>query len=170
MPLMPTLYSLANDPDNPRDVLDEILDTTEPNYTAKKTAMWDRFAYRGIGNSDVDYWVAVMALRADELYNEYALKIKAVSEYYGDELLASRVDLTDGSVKSNSINRNYDPPEVTTSGDVATNYLADQGRTDFEQTTQSGLLPETVKAYKDAVEDIFREFAAEFDRYFYWGL
>lgn len=176
----PTPYSLANDADDPRDVFEEIfpqwIDDDDhslgerPYWEAKRAALWARFHDTGIGNADVDYWIRAMKGRHSEIEERYDIKFRVFAEYKARLAAAQEVDLSDGSLESNSVNRVYDPPEVSVQGAVAEDYLADQNRTDFSQKTYGGLEPETVREYMDAVSNPAESFAREFDRLFYWGL
>lgn len=178
--IVPTPYSLLNDPDDPRDVFEEIfpqyVDPDDPSlgerpfWSEKRTALWVRFHDTGIGNDDVDYWVRCMKGKAGEIETEYDMKFRVFAEYKARFDLAASVDLSDGRVESESVNRNYDPPEVAIQGATADDYLSDQNRTDFTQRTFGGLEPETVREYMDAIRDPHEDYAREFDRLFYWGL
>lgn len=133
--------------------------------------MWNRFHDTGIGNADKDYWERCMKAKAAEIDGRYEVKFRVWNEYQA-RLAANvnDVDLSDGKIESNSVNRTYDPPEVAVQGAVANDYLADQNKTDYEQKTYGGLEPETVRQYGDAVENPFETWAREFDKLFYWGL
>ena len=115
-----------------------------------------------------------MKAKAAEIDGRYEVKFRVWSEYQVRlAALAAQnkeIDLSDGKIESNSVNRNYDPPEVAVQGAVAADYLADQNRTDYEQKTYGGLEPETVRQYGDAAENPFEIWAREFDKLFYWGL
>ena len=166
----PTPWSILNDADDGEDVFESIFPNTDSYYTEKRLAMWNRFHDTGIGNSDKTYWERAMKAKAAEIEGRYAVKFRVWSEYQSRLALASSVDLSDGSVQTTSTNRTYDPPEVSTAGAVAGNYLADQTRTDYEQKTYGGFESDTVRQYADGVENPFETWAREFDKLFYWGL
>ena len=96
--------------------------------------------------------------------------MRAFVEYKTRLEAAESIDLSDGKIVSNSVNRTYDPPETPSGVKLAENFLAEQNRTDYEQESYGGLEPETVRQYADAVQNPFETWAAEFDRLFYWGL
>ena len=166
----PTPYSILNRDEDSYDIFEKIIPNTDTYYTEKRLALWNRFHDTGIGNSDEAYWIRAMKARAAEIAGRYDIKMRVFSEYKTRLASAASVDLSDGKITSNSVNRTYDPPEVSVQGAVADDYLADQNKTDYEQKTYGGLEAETVRQYGDAVENPFERWAAEFDKLFYWGL
>ena len=166
----PTPYSILNDPDDGEDVFETIFPNTDAYYTEKRLAMWNRYHDTGIGNADKAYWERCVKARAAEIEGRYAIKFRVWQEYTARLAQAQSVDLSDGKVKSKSVNRTYDPPEVSVVGATADNYLSEQNRTDYEQDSYGGLEPDTVRQYGDAVENPFETWAREFDKLFYWGL
>ena len=167
---VPTPYSIQNRNIDPYDIFAKIIPETDKYATEKRLALWDRFHDTGLGNDNEEYWIRCMKARADEISGRYDIKFRVYTEYKTRLEAAESIDLSDGKIVSNSVNRTYDPPEVSIANKVAENYLADQNRTDFEQESYGGLEPETVRQYADAVENPFETWAAEFDRLFYWGL
>ena len=167
---VPTPYSIQNRDTDPYDIFAKIIPETDKYATEKRLALWDRFHDTGLGNDNEEYWIRCMKARADEISGRYDIKMRAFSEYKARLEAVDSIDLSDGKIVSNSVNRTYDPPEVSIANKVAENYLADQNRTDYEQTSFGGLEPETVRQYADAVQNPFETWAAEFDRLFYWGL
>ena len=168
--MVPTPYSIQNDPDDGEDVFETIIPTTDAYSTEKRAALWARFCDRGIGNPDKAYWERCMINRATEIEDRYDIKMRVFSEYKSRLALAQSVDLADSSMESKSINRLYDPPETSVAETTPTSYLADQNVTDFTQTTHGGLEPETVAEYMAAIRNPFEEWAREFDKLFYWGI
>ena len=166
----PTPYSILNDPDDGEDVFETIIPTSEAYYSEKRAALWARFHDTGLGNADKTYWERAMHYRYEEISEKYDIKFRVFAEYKARLALASKVDLSDGSMESNSVNKVYDPPEVTVSGATAADYLADQTKTEFSQKTFGGLESETVREYMDGVSNPAEAFAREFDKLFYWGL
>ena len=166
----PTPYSILNDPDDGEDVFETIIPTSEAYYADKRAALWARFHDTGLGNEDKAYWERAMNYRYKEIKERYDIKFRVFSEYKARLAQASKVDLSDGSMESESLNKVYDPPEVSVSGATAADYLADQTKTEFSQKTFGGLEPETVREYMDAVSNPAEAFAREFDKLFYWGL
>lgn len=130
-----------------------------------------RFHDTGIGNTDEDYWIRCMKAKAWEIYDEYVVKFRAWTEY--EARLAANsgdISLDDSTVHSQSVQGEYDPPIVNNALDNANNYLAQQNINTFDQRSQGGLEPETVRQYMDAVRDPFEEWATRFDKLFYWGI
>ena len=166
----PTPYSILNDPDDGEDVFETIIPTSEAYYADKRAALWARFHDTGLGNADKTYWERAMHYRYEEISERYDIKFRVFAEYKARLALATKVDLSDGSMESESLNKVYDPPEVSVQGATATDYLADQTKTEFNQKTFGGLEPETVREYMDAVSNPAEAFAREFDKLFYWGL
>ena len=171
MVLMPTPYSILNDPDDGEDVFETIFPNTDSYYTEKRLALWNRFHDTGLGNPDKQYWERAMKAKAGEIEGSYAIRFRVWSEYQA-RLAANTgdVDISDGEIESESVNKNYDPPEVAVVGDTAANYLADQNKTEFKQVSHGGTEPDSVRQYMDDVSNPFESYAREFDKLFYWGL
>ena len=167
----PTPYSILNDPDDGEDVFETIFPNTDSYYNEKRTAMWMRFHDTGLGNADKAYWERCMKAKAGEIEGRYAIKFRVWKEYQA-RLTANTgdVDISDGEIESESVNKNYDPPEVNNAGDDAANYLADQNKTEFKQKSHGGTEPDSVRQYMDDVSNPFEAYAREFDKLFYWGL
>lgn len=166
----PTPYSILNDPDDGEDVFETIFPNTDAYFTEKRLAMWSRFHDTGIGNADKAYWERCVKAKAAEIEGRYAIKFRVWTEYTARLAAATSVDLADSSIESESVNKTYDPPEVSVVGATAENYLADQNKTEYNQKTFGGLESDTVRQYADGVENPFERWAAEFDKLFYWGL
>lgn len=167
---VPTPYSIQNRDIDPYDIFERIIPETDKYATEKRLALWDRFHDTGIGNDDETYWIRCMKARADEISGRYDIKMRVYTEYKTRLEAAESVDLSDGKIVSNSVNRTYDPPETPSGVKLAENFLSEQNRTDYEQQSFGGLEPETVRQYADAVQNPFEQWAGEFDRLFYWGL
>ena len=167
----PTPYSILNDPDDGEDVFETIFPTSDSYYSEKRLAMWNRFHDTGIGNADKTYWERCVKAKAAEIDGRYEVKFRVWSEYQA-RLAANTgdVDISDGEIESESVNKNYDPPEVNNAGDDAANYLADQNKTEYKQVSHGGTEAESVRQYMDAVSNPFEDYAREFDKLFYWGL
>ena len=167
----PTPYSILNDPDDGEDVFETIFPTSDSYYSDKRLAMWNRFHDTGIGNADKTYWERCVKAKAAEIDGRYEVKFRVWSEYQA-RLAANTgdVDISDGEIESESVNKNYDPPEVNNAGDDAANYLADQNKTEYKQVSHGGTEAESVRQYMDAVSNPFEDYAREFDKLFYWGL
>ncbi len=167
---VPTPYSIQNRGTDPYDIFERIIPETDKYAAEKRLALWDRFHDTGLGNDNEEYWIRCMKARADEISGRYDIKMRVYTEYKTRLEAAESVDLSDGKIVSNSVNRTYDPPETPSGVKLAENFLAEQNRTDYEQQSYGGLEPETVRQYADAVQNPFETWAAEFDKLFYWGL
>lgn len=165
----PTPYSILNRDTDSYDIFESIIPDTDAYYTEKRLALWHRFHDTGIGNADEAYWIRAMKARAAEISGRYDIKMRVFSEYKARLASAAKIDLADSSIKSESVNSVYDPPEVTTQS-TADKYLADQNKTEYNQQTYGGLESDTVRQYADGVDNPFERWAAEFDKLFYWGL
>lgn len=170
MMFVPTPYSILNDPDDGEDVFETIIPTTDNYYSDKRNALWNRFHDTGIGNTDKAYWERCMMYKAKEIAGAYDLKMKVFKEYQARVTNAASTDISDGRMESSSVNKVYDPPEVTVAGATAANFLAEQNKTEYEQKTFGGLESVTVREYMDAIENPFEDWAREFDKLFYWGM
>ena len=106
-----------------------------------------------------------------EIYDEYVIKFRAWSEYVA-RLAANTgdIDLADSQMDSESVQREFDPPNIDVPGVTAEGYLSGQNINTFHQDTHGGLEPETVREYMASVRDPFEEWAARFDKLFYWGM
>lgn len=168
--MVPTPYSILNDPDDGEDVFETIIPTTDANASDKRDALWARFSDTGIGNPDKAYWERCMSNKAKEIEERYAVKMRVFNEYKARLASAVSVDLADSAMESKSVNSIYDPPEVSTVGADANSYLADQNVTEYSQNTHGGLEPQTVAEYMASVRNPYEDWAREFDKLFYWGL
>ena len=166
----PTPYSILNRDDDSYDIFESIIPDTDAYYTEKRLALWNRFHDTGIGNADEAYWIRCMKARASEIAGRYDIKMRVFSEYKARLASAAKIDLADSSIESESVNKTYDPPEVSVSGATAADYLSEQNKTEYNQKTFGGLESDTVRQYADGVENPFERWAAEFDKLFYWGL
>ena len=168
MVMMPTPYSIMNDPDDGEDVFDTIF-SGDALKSEKCAVMWAVYHDTGIGNADKTYWERAMVFKNLELAaagwdQRIAAQIDLITKIENDG-----PDYTQSKVTSGSINKRFDPPEVA-SVETASNFLADQDTTEFTQNTESGLETETVRAWTEAMPDDIRTWAFEFRKLFYWGL
>ena len=180
MMLVPTPYSLANDPDDPVDVFAEIFPQyinpddhsagEYPYWSEKRTALWSRFHDTGIGNTDTDYWIRCMKGKAAEMDQRYLIRFRVWAEYQAKLAAAVTVDLSDSAMDSESVQQHSDPPQTSTAGAQATSYLDTQDVNRYHQDTHGGTDSETVRDYNRSIENPFEYYAQEFDKLFYWGM
>lgn len=175
--MMPTPYSILEkskeeyplDPTQWVDVFAEIF-SGDALDSMKCAAMWGMYHDTGIGSPDLDYWKRCMQMKNLELATAgWDTKLGVFDDFLVD-LSNNGPNFEQSSMESESINKRYDPPEVTVSGTTADDYLADQDKTSFRQSTRSGLETETVRAWLDAMPETLRDWALEFRKLFYWGL
>lgn len=166
----PTPYSILHDPDDPRDVFEEIIPDTDAFYEEKRKALWNRYHDTGIGNANLDYWIRCMRYRAQEIEERYDVKFRAWSEFKARLGTAQSLDLSDGRTETGTVSRVFDPPETASAGTAAEQFLAEQDKVDYTSKTFSGLEPDIVRDYMDGVTDPYEDYAREYDRLMYWGL
>lgn len=173
MAYMPTPQSIIDD--TTTDVFEQIIPTSQAYYAEKRLALWEAYRYRGIGSTDQTYWINCMKDRADLLTRNYDVRFKMWSEFY-DRIVTQQIapDLSSSGMQSDSTvtAKHYDPSEVGTAGNTATEYLdtQDLNTNHFEQTNYTGLETETIAQYTEAIDNIRRMYADEFRDLFYWGL
>lgn len=178
MVLAKTPQSIMDDPDDPRDVFDEIF--YNPDSTAKytydsgtlKDMCWSRYRYTGIGNDDIDYWVRCMQDRCDYLMQEYFCKFRAWDKYSAsvNPLDLTSIDMSSHKTESRSTAKHYDPPETSTAGGDASSYLDTQDVNEYQQKDSSGLDTVTTTEYINGIHNPYFDFMRDLDRLFYWGL
>ena len=178
MMLAQTPKSIMNDPDDPRDVFQEIF--YAPDSTAYWTydsgtlynRCWARYMNTGIGNNDIDYWVQCMMTKVTDMMDTYFLKFRAWDKYAAsvDPLDLDSIDMSSFKTESKSVHKTYDPPQTSTAGDDATSYLDIQDENSFMQKDSSGLDTVTVRDYIEGMKNPYDDFLRELDRMFYWGL
>ncbi len=71
---------------------------------------------------------------------------------------------------SESVQQEYDPPNVDVLGVTAEGYLSGQNINRYHQDTHGGTDSETVRDYNRSIENPFEYYAAEFDKLFYRGM
>ncbi|MBQ1462728.1 MAG: hypothetical protein IIZ24_00870 [Candidatus Methanomethylophilus sp.] len=177
---VPTPYSLANDPDDPVDVFAEIfpqyIDPDDPSqgqypyWEEKRKALWARFHDTGIGNPDTDYWIRCMKGKAAEMDQRYLIRFRVWTEYQAKLAATTTVDLSDSAMDSESVQKEFDPPNVDVLGVTAEDYLSGQNINRYHQDTHGGTDSETVRDYNRSIENPFEYYAAEFDKLFYRGM
>lgn len=174
--IVPTPDSLLHG-DDPVDVFAKICFDEQSNARWSMSGdlnnrLWNRYKYRGIGNTDVDYWIDTMIQRISYLYEtEYVYKLEAwdklASKFDG---LGTNIDFTSSRITSQSVAKNYDPPQTSTAGANATSYLDTQNVNDFTQSTESGLESVTVSDYIDGIRNPLIDLIRDLDDMFYWGM
>lgn len=158
---IPTPDSILND--DSLDVFEEIIPATESDYAMKRSALWVRFRYRGIGNPDIDYWLQCMKDRYASIAAVWDMKIKVWKEYLSRNSITVSMSSSEYETVTGSENN---PQTQAVRFDEGIVYL--DGRTHTKFRSQSGLDSETVRAYLDAMPNPLEDFARDFDRLFAW--
>lgn len=148
-----------------RDVFEEIIPDTEYEYTAKRTALWSYYRYRGIPSCDVNYWVQCMKDRYAIICESMDIKIKAWRKFQADT--SGGIDLSDGTTDYTLTTEYEDTPDSPAG---STKYLSSRTTQSYSGATKNDLESETVRDYIKAVSDPWESFAKEFERYFWIGV
>lgn len=173
------------------DVFATIIPTTEYDYAIKRAILWNFYGDRGIGHTDLTYWLRCMQRRYNLIAKTYDIKFRA-----WDAMVAviedanqgvdfsdySKTVTSDGWTKddseTNATNQLEDTPDTVAS---TTKYLSerttDNSTVDAEgsfhtATTESGSTgkqTEDLKVYVDAVPRLYDDFADEFRQLFFFG-
>lgn len=153
--------------DDERDVFEEIFPDTEDYHDMMRAIMWSYYAYRGIGNCNIDYWVDTMKARYVQIKLMYMPKFKVVDEWLNEVMGNDPIDLSEGATDYTMRTENEDTPDNPQGSTV---YLSDRNTVTYNGKTYSGLSSETVSRFMDYVPDLERQFAVEFRKQFYFGL
>lgn len=138
-----TPQSIYDDPDNPRDVFDEVLgeDDTAPYYQVMYDALWARFRYHGIGSCNIDYWVRCMKDRYMQIYEPYMLKFTAWDKWLTDISDKGGPDWMDSRTETESLTAHEDYPDTKTiyDPDNPPEYLSDKNSALAKYKSGSGM-------------------------------
>lgn len=156
---VPTPQSIKDD--TLVDVFEQIIPNTAYQYTKKRSELWNRFRYVGIGNSNVTYWTQCMKDRYALIEDTWDIKIKAWVQYQTS--VTSSVDFSAASSESHTVTEHEDTPDNPAGSTV---YLADRNRMDTTAKSYQGLESGTVNDYIDAVPDPWDGFTSQFRRLF----
>ena len=162
---IPTPDSILEDDEI--DVFEEIIPNTENYYALKREALWDVYAFRGIGNCDIAYWIKAMKHRYGRIKTMYDVKFKVLEEWLTQVSGVAPVDLSDSTSEYTMRTENEDTPDNPQGNTV---YLSDRNTVTYNGRSYGGLSSETVSRFTDAVPDIEKEFADEFRLQFYHGV
>lgn len=155
--ILETPYSLKNEKN--RDIFEEIISDQEYDYVNKRLYLWSEFAYLGIGNCNVDYFVSVLKGKYTRIKDEYDLKIKTFEKLTS----LKNIDLSDDQLESTTEYTNEDMPETPIEDEV---YISSKNKQTYNSKRQSGLMSETVRNFIDAIENPYNDFVDEFEQYF----
>lgn len=160
---IPTPQSILDN--DRRDVFEEIVPDTEEYAAEKRRALWSRYAYRGIGSCDLEYWIKAMQYRYQEISDMYDLQWRAWEQWLAAN--AGTIDMTDGSSEYKTVTGTEDNPD-NPQGDTV--YLSDRVTVEYNGKQSGGLSIERVVRFRDAVYSIARMFSDEFREQFYHGV
>ena len=93
---IPTPQSIKDD--TLVDVFEQIIPNTAYQYQKKRSELWYRYRYRGIGNCDQAYWIQCMKDRYALIEETWDIKIKAW-EAYQTSITANGINFAEGASK-----------------------------------------------------------------------
>jgi len=143
------------------DVFEQIIPNTAYEYTKKRSELWARFRYRGIGSCDRAYWIQCMKDRYNLIEDTWDIKIKAWKQYQTS--VASTVDFSESSYETTTVSEREDTPDTPAGTTV---YLADRSTVTMNGKNYEGLESATVDDYIKAVPDPWDGFTTQFMKLF----
>ena len=143
------------------DVFEQIIPNTAYEYLKKRSELWARFRYRGIGSCDRAYWIQCMKDRYNLIEDTWDIKIKAWKQYAAS--VASAVDFSESSYETNTVSEREDTPDNPAGTTV---YLSDRSTTSMTGKSYGGLESQTVDDYIKAVPDPWDGFTTQFMKLF----
>jgi len=161
---MPTPQSILDD--DSTDIFESAVANTVTYYTEKRAKLWLKYRYVGIGSYDQTYWAQCVADREALIAEKYDMRIRAWLEFKTRTAAAASVDISDGTLESESVQSHYDPPETISN----TEYLDTKDVNSFTQTTHGGYESRSVREWSDGVRDPWEDWLEEFRDLFYWGM
>lgn len=160
--MIPTPQSILDD--TGRDVFEEIITDGEEYADEKRAALWSRYAYRGIGSCDTDYWIKAMQRRYQEIAPTYDLQWRAWEQWLTAN--ASTIDMSDGTSEYETVTGTEDNPD-NPQGDTV--YLSDRVTVRYNGKQSGGLSIERAVRFRDAVYSVGVMFSDEFREQFFFG-
>lgn len=144
------------------DVFEQIIPNTAYEYQKKRSELWARFRYYGIGSCDRSYWLQCMKDRYALIEETWDIKIKAWNAYQ-TRITGNGIDLSASSFESQTVVSREDTPDNPASTTI---YLSDRTTTDYSGKNYQDLESQTVDDYIKAVPDPWDGFTSQFLRYF----
>ena len=148
------------------DVFEQIIPNTAYEYTKKRSELWARFRYRGIGSCDRAYWLQCMKDRYNLIEDTWDVKIKAWNAYQ-TSITGNGISFAQSSGNSSSSSKieREDTPDNPASTTV---YLSDRTTTSTSSDYENfeNLESETVDDYIKAVPDPWDGFTTQFMKLF----
>ena len=143
------------------DVFEQIIPNTEYEYAKKRSELWAKYRYRGIGSCDRAYWIQCMKDRYALIADTWDIKIRAWKQYVTS--VSATVDFSASSAESKTVYEHEDCPDNPAGTTV---YLADRNTTAYQGKNYDGLESKTVDDYIKYVPDPWDGFTSEFKRLF----
>ena len=144
------------------DVFEQIIPDTAYEYQKKRSELWARFRYYGIGSCDRSYWLQCMKDRYALIEETWDTKIKAWNAYQ-TKISGDGIDFSASSFDSQTVVSREDTPDNPAGTAV---YLSDRTTTDYSGKNYQDLESQTVDDYIKAVPDPWDGFTSQFLRYF----
>lgn len=143
------------------DVFEQIIPNTAYEYTKKRSELWAKYRYRGIGSCDRAYWIQCMKDRYNLIEDTWDVKIRAWKQYAAS--VSTTVDFSASSAESKTVYEREDTPDNPAGNTI---YLADRSTTSYDAKEYDGLESKTVDDYIKYVPDPWDGFTNEFRRLF----
>ena len=144
------------------DVFEQIIPNTAYEYQKKRSELWARFRYYGIGSCDRSYWLQCMKDRYALIEDTWDTKIKAWNAYQAS-ITANGIDLSASSFESQTVVQREDTPDNPAGSTV---YLSDRTTTDYSGKNYQDLESQTIDDYIKAVPDPWDGFTSQFAKLF----
>ena len=147
------------------DVFEQIIPATAYEYAKKRSELWARYRYHGLGSCNRAYWIQCMKDRYNLIEDTWDVKIRAWKQYVAS--VSTTVDFSVGSQEYSTITEREDTPDNPAGTTV---YLSDRSKTTYSGDIHEGLESETVDDYIKAVPDPWDGFTSQFRMLFYFGV
>lgn len=147
------------------DVFEQIIPATAYEYAKKRSELWAKYRYHGIGSCNRPYWIQCMKDRYNLIEDTWDVKIRAWKQYAAS--VSTTVDFSAGSQQYTLINEREDTPDNPAGTTV---YLSDRTTTKYDGKNYDDLESKTVDDYIKYVPDPWDGFTSQFRELFYFGV
>ena len=147
------------------DVFEQIIPATAYEYAKKRSELWARYRYHGIGSCNQSYWIQCMKDRYVLIEDTWDIKIRAWKQYAAS--VSATVDFSAGSQEYTLINEREDTPDNPAGTTV---YLSDRTTTKYNGKNYEDLESKTVDDYIKYVPDPWDGFTSQFREMFFFGV
>ena len=147
------------------DVFEQIIPATAYEYAKKRSELWARYRYHGLGSCNRAYWIQCMKDRYMLIEDTWDVKIRAWKQYAAS--VSTTVDFSAGSQDYSIVTEREDTPDNPAGTTV---YLSDRSKTVYSGDIKEGLESKTVDDYIKAVPDPWDGFTSQFRQLFYFGV